>query len=186
MDMRLKLRMSWSLVALVLVAACSSQQVIPEALEPLVDRAVTFREVADAPDSYQGKIVVFGGEVLKAKRLKNGTQIELLQLPLDKGERPLLDRQQSGGRFLAIQQEFLDPATIVEGTHMTIVGELSKAKVEHLDDVEYRYPVLIVKHLHAWPLRSDDYARPRPGFSIGIFGGTGGRVGGGGGFGIGF
>lgn len=186
MEMRLKLRMSRSLVALALVAACSSQQVIPEALEPLVDRAVTFREVADAPDSYQGKIVVFGGEVLKAKRLKNGTQIELLQLPLDKGERPLLDRQQSGGRFLAIQQEFLDPATIVEGTHMTIVGELSKAKVEHLDDVEYRYPVLIVKHLHAWPLRSDDYARPRPGFSIGIFGGTGGRVGGGGGFGIGF
>jgi outer membrane lipoprotein len=185
--MRLKPCKSWWVMAIGLIAACSSQRVIPEALEPLVERAVMFREVAAAPDSYQGKIVVFGGEVLKAKRLKEGTQIELLQLPLDRGERPILDRQQSQGRFLAIQQqEFLDPATIVEGTKMTIVGELSKAKIEHLDDVEYRYPVLIVKHLHVWQAQSDDYARPRPRFSIGVGGGTGMGVGGGGGFGIGF
>ena len=177
----------WGTVAvLVLTAACSSPRVIPESLESSVDRAVTFREVTEAPDSYQGKMVVFGGEVLKAKRLKDGTQIELLQLPLDKEERPIPDRQLSQGRFLAIQQEFLDPATIVAGTKMTVVGELAKAKIEHLDDVEYRYPVLIVKHLHTWPAQSHDYARPLPGFSLGIFGGTGGRIGGGGGFGIGF
>ncbi|OQW31789.1 MAG: hypothetical protein A4E19_00260 [Nitrospira sp. SG-bin1] len=177
------------LASLVMItAACASPRVIPESLEPLVDRTVTFREVVTAPDSYQGKIVVFGGEVLKAKRLKDGTQIELLQLPLDKGERPVFDRQQSQGRFLAIQQEFLDPATIAAGTSMTIVGELSKAKVEHLDDVEYRYPVVIVKYLHAWPARSEGAAHPYPSprFSIGIGGGTGGRIGGGGGFGIGF
>lgn len=186
--MRLTSCKSWLLVVvLVLTSACSSQRVIPEALEPLIERAVTFREVVATPDSYQGKIVVFGGEVLKAKRLKEGTQIELLQLPLDRGERPILDRQQSQGRFLAIQQEeFLDPATIVEGAKMTIVGELSKAKVEHIDDVEYRYPVLIVKHLHVWPARSDEYGRSRPRFSIGVGGGTGIGVGGGGGFGLGF
>lgn len=184
--MRLTFCKLWWAVAIGLIAACSSTRVIPEALEPLVERAVKFHEVVAAPDSYQGKIVVFGGEVLKAKRLKEGTQIELLQLPLDRGERPILDRQQSQGRFLAIQQEFLDPATIVEGTRITVVGELSKSKVEHLDDVEYRYPVLIVKHLHVWPARSNDDARPRPRFSIGVGGGTGMGVGGGGGFGIGF
>lgn len=176
----------WLWAVLVLAAACSSQRVIPEELEPLVDRAIPFHEVAAAPDSYQGKIVVFGGEVLKAKRLKDGTQIELLQLPLDKGEKPILNRQQSQGRFLAIQQEFLDPATIVEGTKMTIVGEVSRAKTEYLDDVEYRYPVLVVKYLHTWPAKSYGYAYPHPRFSIGIGGGTGGRLGGGGGFGIGF
>ena len=185
--MRLRYLCFTRLLPVVLLAACSTERVIPDALEPLVDRTLTFREVVAAPDSYQGKMVVFGGEVLKAKRLKEGTQIELLQLPLDKGERPILDRQQSQGRFLAIQQEFLDPATIVTGTKMTIVGELAKAKIEHLDDVEYRYPVLIVKHLHSWPVQSQDYIiQPRPRFSIGIGGGTGGRIGGGGGFGIGF
>ncbi|MGZ8375333.1 MAG: Slp family lipoprotein [Nitrospira sp.] len=186
--MRLTSCKSWWVMAIGLIAACSSQRVIPEALEPLVERTVMFHEVVAAPDPYQGKIVVFGGEVLKAKRLKEGTQIELLQLPLDKGERPIHDRQQSQGRFLVIQQEFLDPATVVEGTKMTIVGELSKSKVEHLDDVEYRYPVLIVKHLHTWPAQSSDHgnAYPYPRFSIGIGGSSGGRIGGGGGFGIGF
>ena len=185
--MRLTPFNSWWWAALVLATACSSQRVIPEELESLVDRAVPFQEIAVAPESYRGKIVVFGGEVLKAKRLKDGTQIELLQLPLDKDERPIFDRQQSQGRFLAVQQEFLDPATIAEGAKMTIVGEVSGAKTEPLDDVEYRYPVLDVKYLHTWPAQSSrDYVRPYPGFSIGIFGGTGGRVGGGGGLGIGF
>lgn len=174
------------LVIIVLMAGCSSQRVIPESLEPLVDRAVTFREVVDAPHAHKGKVLVLGGEVLNAKRLKDGTQIEFLQLPLDKGEKPIFDRQQSQGRFLALQQEFLDPATIVNGTKMTVVGEVVGEKTEHLDDVEYRYPVLIVKHLHSWTEQSPNYARPRPGLSLGIFGGSGGRMGGGGGFGIGF
>ena len=171
----------------VLITACSSQRVIPEELEPLVDRSIPFHDVAVAPDSYRGNLVVLGGEVLRAKRLKNGTQIELLQLPLDKQERPILDRQQSHGRFVAIRQEFLDPATLVKGTMMTIVGELSRAKTEYLDDGEYRYPVLDVRHLHIWPAPSSrDQVRPYPGFSLGVFGGTGGRIGGGGGFGLGF
>lgn len=172
----------------VLATACSSQRVIPESLASLVDREVSFREIVEAPESHRGKVVVLGGEVLKAKRLKEGTQIELLQLPLNKEDQPILDRQQSQGRFLALQQEFLDPATIVVGTKMTIIGEVSGTKTEHLDDVEYRYPVVIVKHLHAWSDQSDGYARPYPypRFSIGIGGGTGGRIGGGGGFGLGF
>jgi len=184
--MRLSAFKSWWVSLYILAAACSTQSVIPEALGPLVDRAVGFRELVNAPESYQGKVVVLGGEVLKAKRVKEGTQIEFLQLPLDQREKPLLDRQQSQGRFLAIQQEFLDPATIVEGMKMTIVGEVSGAKTDYLDDVEYRYPVVILKHLHFWPAPSYDHARPRPRFSIGIGGGTGIGIGGGGGFGIGF
>lgn len=174
-----------SLLVVLLIAGCASQRVVPDELEPLVDRAVTFAEVVAAPESYQGRVLVLGGEVLKAKRLKDGTQIELLQLPLDKNERPILDRQQSQGRFFAIQPEFLDPATIVAGSKMTIVGEVSGAKTDHLDDVEYRYPVVIVKHLHTWQEQSQEYVRPRPGFSFGIFGGTG-FGGGRGGLGIGF
>jgi outer membrane lipoprotein len=185
--MRLVSFKSWWVVVFVLATACSSQRVIPESLEPLVDRTVNFRELVSAPESHQGKIVVLGGIVLKAKRLKEGTQIELLQVPLDRGERPFLDRQQSQGRFLALQREFLDPATIVEGSAMTVVGEVSGAKTDYLDDVEYRYPVVIVKHLHPWSAPSQDYPiQPRPRFSIGLGGETGMGVGGGGGFGLGF
>lgn len=172
---------------LLLITACSSLRIIPEPLESLVDRTVTFHEMVTVPETYQGKVVVLGGEVLKVKRLKNGTQIEFLQLPLDQDDRPILDRQQSQGRFQAFQPEFLDPATIAQGTMMTIVGEVSGAKTEPLDDVEYRYPLLIVKYLHSWPTQSQGHRiHPRPRFSIGVGGGTGIGVGGGGGFGIGF
>jgi outer membrane lipoprotein len=123
-------------------------------MEPLVDRTISFRDVLASPESYKGRMLVLGGEVLKAKRLHDSTQIELLQLPLDDGEAPSLDRQQSQGRFLALRQEFLDPATLAEGTRVTIVGEVSGAKTDRLDDVEYRYPTLIVKHLHVRPLES--------------------------------
>ena len=174
------------LVASILLAGCASQRIVPESMEPLVDITVPFRDVLASPESYKGRVLVLGGEVLKAKRLQDSTQIELLQLPLEDGEEPSLDRLQSQGRFLALQQEFLDPATVVEGTRVTIVGEVSGVKTDRLDDVEYRYPTLILKHLHVWPVQS--YGRRQPGFSIGVFGGMG--VGGGtrrgGGFGLGF
>jgi outer membrane lipoprotein len=169
------------LVAGILLSACSSQRIVPESMEPLVDRTVSFRDVLASPESYRGRVLVLGGEVLKAKRLQDSTQIELLHLPLEHGEEPSLDRQQSQGRFLALQQEFLDPATVVEGTRVTIVGEVSGSKTDRLDDVEYRYPTLILKHLHVWPVQS--YGQRQPGFSIGVFGGGASR---GGGFGIGF
>jgi outer membrane lipoprotein len=155
-------------------------------MEPLVDRMVSFRDVQASPESYKGRVLVLGGEVLKAKRLHDSTQIELLQLPLKDGDEPSLDRQQSQGRFLALQQEFLDPATMVKGTRVTIVGEVSGVKTDRLDDVEYRYPTLIVKHLHVWPVQS--YGQRQPGSSIGIFGGMGASGGsrGGGGFRLGF
>jgi outer membrane lipoprotein len=177
---------TFSVLVCLFVWGCASQRVVPEALEPLVDRKVTFSQLSAAPESLKGRMVVVGGEVLKAKRLKEGTQIELLQLDLDADERPTSNRQRSQGRFLALQREFLDPATLVEGTKLTIVGEVTGAKTESLDEVEYRYPLVIVKHLHIWPAQSSSYARPGPGFSIGIGGGTGGRFGGGGGLGFGF
>ena len=75
---------------------------------------------------------------------------------------------------------------MVQGTRVTIVGEVSGAKTDYLDDVEYRYPTLIVKHLHVWHL--EPYAQRQPGASFGVFGGmeVGGRSRGGGGVGVGF
>jgi outer membrane lipoprotein len=184
--MRRRYLVSCWFVACILLVGCSPQRIIPESIEPLVDRTVSFHDVLASPESYKGRVLVLGGEVLNAKRLRDGTQIELLQLPLDDGEAPSHDRQQSQGRLLALQQEFLDPATMVAGTRVTIVGEVSGSKTDHLDDVEYRYPTLIVKHLHVWRVQS--YSQRQPGFSIGGFGGMGigGGSRGGGGLSIGF
>ena len=175
------------ILGLLAVAAGCATSVIPESLEPQVDKAVTFSQVLEASDSYRGKVVVWAGEVLKAKAMKGGTQLEVLQLPLDDEQGPVTDRMESKGRFLALQHEFLDPATMTDGTRVTIVGEITGASVEKIDEADYRFPTLDVKHLNRWDSRRvDDRRAPGPWWNV--FGGVGfgGGSRSGGGISIGF
>lgn len=171
------------LVVMAVMAAGCATSVIPETLAPQIDQAVTFNQIVESPDSYRGKIVVLGGEILKAKALKGGTQLEVLQLPLDSDQEPVTDRMESKGRFLAVQKEFLDPATIAEGTRVTVVGEVTGSIVDKMDEADYRFPTLDVKHLHRWDVkRAEQRSAPGPWWNVfgGVgFGGGGTRSGGG-------
>ncbi len=165
----------------------SGPDVVPEALESQIDPSVTFPAVLKDPTSHQGRMVLLGGEVLNAKRLSEGTRLEILHLPLDSSEEPVLDRTASQGRFLALEPTFLDPATLPPNTRVTLVGEVTGSTQANLDEMEYQYPTVAIQHLHVWP----EVEPNQPGNSgprYGIFGGagTGGRVGGGVSIGIGF
>jgi len=137
---------------LILSAGCASDNVVPPSLKTQVDENLTFAQIKESPDSYRGRIVVLGGEVLSAKRLKDGTRIEVLQLPLQDQE-PVTDRTKSQGRFLAVQRDFLDPATLPKGTRVTLVGEVIGTTTLPLDETEYTYPTVEVKNLTVWPDR---------------------------------
>jgi outer membrane lipoprotein len=177
----------WRAIPLLLLFGCASEPVIPESLEPQIDNQLTFAQILESPDAYKGKLVVVGGEVLKAKGLREGTQLEVLQLPLGAHQRPADERTRSQGRFLALHAESVDPAKFTDGTPITIVGEVTGSATKRLDETEYRYPTLDVKHLHVWTKRIDNQAASRP--TWGVFGGVGmggGGMGGGGGVGVGF
>ncbi len=165
----------------------SGPEVVPEVFKANIDQSVTFSKMIENPTLHQGAVVLLGGEVLTARRLKEGTRLEILQLPLDGSEEPVFDRGASEGRFLAFESSFLDPATLPPHTRVTLVGEITGATRANLDEMEYRYPTVTIKHLHVWSELGPDQrwdSAPR----YGIFGGgsTGGRVGGGVGIGIGF
>ncbi|MEW6543456.1 MAG: Slp family lipoprotein [Nitrospirota bacterium] len=151
MSPRLAVTGAWTAAAAALLLACAGNHVVPASLRPQVDRHLTFVQLKQAPDSYRGRLVVLGGEVLSAKRLKNGTRIEILQLPLGDSQEPGWDRTASEGRFLAVQPDFLDPATIPPGTRVTVTGEVTGATALPLDEMEYTYPTLEIKHLKVWP-----------------------------------
>ena len=115
---------------LLLAMGCASSPAgIPETLEPQINQNLTFQEVLASPESYKGHLILLGGETLTAKRLKNGTQIELLQLPLTTDQKPTIDRTKSQGRVLVLHQE-IDPATLTPGTMVTFVGEVSGSIIE--------------------------------------------------------
>lgn len=129
---------------LVTLAGCASTQ------EAENKQALTFLQVKAAPDSFKGQTAVFGGKVLTARRQKDGTKIEILQLPLDQSTRPGYDLTQSQGRFIAIHREFFDPATVPHGTRITVTGEVSGSITLPLDETDYTYPVIDIKRVQVW------------------------------------
>ncbi len=134
-----------------LLWACASQPAIFPSLQHDLDTSLTFAQLKQAPDRYLGRLVLLGGEVLSAKRLKEGTRVEILQLPLGEDQEPRRDRTTSAGRFLAFQEEFLDPATLPASTRVTIAGEVTGSQTLPLDETEYTYPTLTIKELKVWP-----------------------------------
>ncbi len=164
---------------IMLICGCSSgPPVIPPELESQIDASVSFPQIRDAPSAYTGRTVVLGGEILGAKRVKDGTQLEILQLPVNDDDPPAWRRSESQGRFLALNRAAPDPAALPVGTRVTVVGEVLGETVQALDESEYRYPTVDVKHLHVW--EAGDYERRRRASPlVGIFGGLGFGMGGG-------
>ena len=144
---------------LVMLAGCSSMRETGDGSDT---QAVSFLQVKAAADSLKGQAVVFGGNVLTGRRLKDGTRIEILQLPLDQSTRPGYDLTQSQGRFIAFQREFLDPATLPPGTRVTVTGEISGSVILPLDETDYIYPVINIKQLRVWAKSEDVAPRIRP------------------------
>ena len=57
--------------------------VISKETKESVDTSLTFNEVAQSPDTYKGKIVLWGGEIIQVLPQDNGTTlIEVLKWPL--------------------------------------------------------------------------------------------------------
>ena len=157
-----------AIALLVTLAGCASMQ---EAGDSSNAQVLTFLQVKAAPDSLKGQAVVFGGKVLAARRQRDGTRIEVLQLPLDRSTRPGYDLTQSQGRFIAIYREFLDPATVPPGTRVTVTGEVSSSITLPLDETDYTYPVIDIKHVQVWPASEDLAPRIRPYMGLGPYGG---------------
>jgi len=149
------------LVLLVALTGCTSTQETANGSDTQTN-LLTFLQVKAAPDSFIGQSVVFGGEVLTARRLKQGTRIEVLQLPLDQSMRPGYDLTQSQGRFIALQREFLDPATLPHGTSVTVTGEVTGSITLPLDETDYTYPVIDIKRLQVLARSEDPTYRNRP------------------------
>lgn len=152
------------------LTACASSSDMRESAEG-GPQAPQFSQVKAAPESFKGQTLVLGGQVLSARRMKDGTRIEVLQLPLNESQQPTLDLMKSQGRFVAIQREFLDPATIPQGTFLTVTGELTGSMTLPLDETDYSYPVIEIKTFHTWiPSQDSNLSRIRPYPYYGPFG----------------
>lgn len=164
------------ILLLFVMIGCSSAPVVPEQFRSQIDSSISFRDLQGSPQSYRGRTVLLGGEILAAKRTQEGTEFEILQLPVTTDDPPAERRSESQGRFLALDHGAMDPASFPAGTRVTLVGEVKGDEVRRLDESEYRYLTVDVKHLYVW---DPDTYRERSRGSVGLFGGMGFGFGGG-------
>jgi outer membrane lipoprotein len=133
---------------------------IPDSVDHSIDRSVTFADLKRDPDAHKGKIVALGGVVLRARNLKDGTEIEVLQLPLSRYDQPDYPLETSQGRFMVLDPEHHDPA-VLKDRRITLVGEVIGKKISTIDEFEYTYPNLSARFIHVWTeRRGTAYAPP--------------------------
>lgn len=151
------------------------RRLIPADVLSQVDDNVSFSQLRADPHQYVGRTVMFSGVALQSKRIRDGTEIEILQVPTERGMSPSDRKARSQGRFLAVQSNgFLDPAVIEKDTPLTVVGEVKGVTTKALDEGEYQYPVLDVKQLIDW---SDVRSRDRDEYDSSYNGRYGGYYG---------
>jgi outer membrane lipoprotein len=139
----------WVLLSVFLVGAFSCAYPISSELRSEVSEGITFPMVLQNPTAYVGKIVLWGGQIIETVNFKGGSDIILLDTPLDYQERPEA-AQYSRGRFIARSPEFLDPAIYKKGRTITLAGEIVGKETKPLGKIEYDYPVVQIKQLHLW------------------------------------
>jgi outer membrane lipoprotein len=151
--------------AIVLTAGCARP--FPSRITDQVDRKISFADLRKDAGSYKGKWVMLAGVIVGSRTEKDGTTyIEVVQKPADSDGRPL-ETDESGGRFIAVSKQFLDPAVYSGGREITVVGEVIGNTVQPLGEMEYQYPFLEVEALHLWePSYGPSYS---VGVGVGVF-----------------
>jgi outer membrane lipoprotein len=151
--------------AIILLAGCA--HVISKGVLKEVDTSATFARVAKSPDTYKGKTVLFGGDIIETKNLADKTVIVVLQRPLGRRGQPGAG-DVSEGRFIIQAPGFLDPAIYSPGRKITVAGMVAGKEERLLGEIEYTYPIIEKRELYLWPEEEAASAQPQTHFGIGI------------------
>jgi outer membrane lipoprotein len=127
-------------------------------------------DVTDNPGLYKGKVLMFGGVIVKTTLTREGSLIEALYVPVDsRGYHRGIDN--SAGRFLALfpgSRKILDPVIFSANREVTIAGEYVGTRKGRIDEIEYTYPFFRIIELYLWEENKDGYYRyPRHSLHMG-------------------
>lgn len=155
-----------SFIVLFSCAPVISQKFMEKALKD-----VSFRQVARDPQKYLNETFVFGGTIVETRVTKEGSEIEVVQNPIDRfGD--ITDKDVSDGRFLITSPGHLDPLIYCSDRTITMAGRLTGTRQMMIGKTEYTYPVFAAEELYLWkkeayyyppyPLFYDPFYYPYP------------------------
>jgi outer membrane lipoprotein len=108
-----------------------------------------FSQLIANPNTYLDNMFIFGGFIAETKMTGNGTEIEVMQSPLDRFGN-VKDADVSEGRFILITSRNLDPLIYRQGREIAMAGILTGSRKKMLGDIEYTYPVFEAKEIQLW------------------------------------
>lgn len=124
---------------LMFLAGCTPA--IPLEYLSKINRSATYPVVKSNIQRYVGTTVAWGGYIHEVRNMPEGTYIEIIESPLDSGNRPE-DLDQTRGRFLVRYPGYAEPVQYARGRAITVVGEVQGYKELPLGEIRYGYPVI--------------------------------------------
>lgn len=151
----------WVLFFIGLSSSCAP--VISLELKAKVDSSLTLRKVQQHLEAYEGKMVLWGGEIVRIIPRDGTIFIEVSGRTLGWREKPE-GSLTSQGKFLILTEELLDFSLVRIGKKITVAGEIqgeiSGEGTESLSEKQYRYPMLISREIHVWKDTFYSYSAP--------------------------
>lgn len=125
-------------------------------------------EPAATDGAKEGERVLWGGTIVGARNLGEGTELEVLAYPLDRRQRPMRGRA-AAGRFLVLSDDYLETLDYAEGRLLTVLGTREGMREGRVGEARYEYPVVRAETLHLWrPEGQRQGVQPSFGIGIGV------------------
>ncbi|MBM4286075.1 MAG: hypothetical protein FJ128_12660 [Deltaproteobacteria bacterium] len=113
---------------------------------------LTFAALAAHPETYRGKMVLLGGEVMDVQPAEGGSLLRVNQKELDAAWRPV-EAPVSGGTFLVHSAGRLSPDDYTPRRKVTVAGVAAGKR--------HGLPLIQARQIHLWerPEQLDDFLR---------------------------
>ena len=154
-----QLRLLFVATLVVYVAACSSH--IPPSISEPIKGSADIRQIIANPDAFVSHEIRWAGALLSVENTKTQSKLTIVSFPINDSGRPIVSAH-SGGRFIAVVDEFLEPLVYRQHREITVVGRFDRIETGKVGEYNYDFPVVSVEEFYLWPERAQRVDYPQP------------------------
>lgn len=143
-------RTGYGLMGLILCLLLGCLTALPKEIIKQSDPSISFASLVRDAKRFKGKIVILGGTIVSLRNKRKGSELAILQLPLNLRGMPDLE-DKPGGIFLVQHSKPLDRSLFKKGQRITLAARVVGSKIRKKDRNRYSYPLLRLKNYKLWP-----------------------------------
>ncbi|WP_415227635.1 Slp family lipoprotein [Psychromonas sp.] len=131
-----------------------------------IDLTITPQGVVAESAVLKNELILWGGVIISSVNLQDVTQFEILAYPLTSEQKPNTG-QAPVGRFLAIQEGYMELTDYAPGRLMTVRGTLHEKRSGRIGKSDYIYPLVNINQLYLWR-KQEQVKEPQFHFGLGV------------------